>query len=60
MGYSQNTPRQRGLIDVYEQPLVVDYGDLRTLTGAHGAVGFEDGLAKSVHVGVNVSLAVGP
>ena len=48
----------------YTKPSVVDYGDLVALTASQGSVGAEDGMGKTVQVGVGgtggVSVGVGP
>ncbi len=48
----------------YEKPQVVDYGDLVELTAAAGALISEDGVGKTVQVGVgdiiDVSIGVLP
>ena len=36
----------------YEKPQVIDYGDLLTLTAGAGTVGSEDGVGKTIQVGV--------
>jgi hypothetical protein len=45
----------------YEKPQVVDYGDLVELTAAAGALLSEDGIGKTVQVGVGdiIDVSVG-
>jgi hypothetical protein len=48
----------------YVKPVIVDYGDLVSLTAAQGSAGTEDGIGKTVVAGVGgvggVSVGVGP
>jgi hypothetical protein len=48
----------------YVKPVIVDYGDLVSLTAAQGTVGTEDGIGKTIVAGVGgvggVSVGVGP
>lgn len=45
----------------YEKPQVVDYGDLVELTAAAGAAISEDGVGKTVQVGVGdvIEISIG-
>ena len=58
MWSEENTTRD------YTKPVVVDYGDLVSLTASTGAVGTEDGVGKTVTGGVGgvagFSVGVGP
>ena len=45
----------------YEKPQVVDLGDLQDMTQATGVIGTEDGVGKTIQVGVPpiVELSIG-
>ncbi len=48
----------------YSKPMVVDYGDLVTLTASLGTIGSEDGTGKTIQAGVGgvvgVSIGIHP
>ncbi len=48
----------------YSKPVVVDYGDLVSLTASAGTVGSEDGIGKTIQAGVGgvvgVSVGIAP
>jgi hypothetical protein len=45
----------------YEKPEVVDFGDIVQLTAAAGSIGAEDGVGKTVQIGVGgvISTSIG-
>lgn len=64
MSMHSGTDRGSDPRPTYTKPSVVDYGDLVSLTASQGMAGAEDGMGKTVQVGVGgtggVSVGVGP